>query len=131
MGARGGVSQGSIAVEGPCDTQRQGWGAPHGSGVEAIVAKVYKGPRWLDGKECIVPDYSETSILAERIRDEIRLIGPDFYLGSCTGTNNARLIFVCSFEDMPRNPKAPGLRSTICGNDAGSHAADSAPPSGV
>ena len=50
-------------------------------GLEAIVAKVYKGPSWLDGKECIVLDYSETSMLAHWVRDEIRLIGPGFYLG--------------------------------------------------
>jgi len=50
-------------------------------GIEAIIAKVYKGPSWLDGKECIVLDYSDTSILAHWIRDEIRLIGPGFYLG--------------------------------------------------
>jgi hypothetical protein len=50
-------------------------------GVEAIIARVYKGPSWLDGKECIVLDYSETSIVASRIRDEIRLIDPGFYLG--------------------------------------------------
>lgn len=49
--------------------------------IEAIVARVYKGDSWLDGKECIVLDYSETSILAHYIRDEIRLIGPGFYLG--------------------------------------------------
>lgn len=50
-------------------------------GLEAIVAKVYKDTSWLDGKECIVLDYSETSLLAHYIRDEIRLIGPNFYLG--------------------------------------------------
>ena len=50
-------------------------------GVQAIVARVYKGESWLDGKECIVLDYSETSMLAHWIRDEIRLIGPGFYLG--------------------------------------------------
>jgi hypothetical protein len=50
-------------------------------GVEAIIAKVYKGPSWLDGKECIVLDYSETSIVAHWIRDEIRLISPGLYLG--------------------------------------------------
>src|SRR6266446_2931499 len=27
-------------------------------GLNAIIAKVYKGPSWLDGKECIVLDYS-------------------------------------------------------------------------
>lgn len=50
-------------------------------GVEAIIAKVSKGNSWLDGKECIVLDYSETSLVAHWIRDEIRLISPNFYLG--------------------------------------------------
>jgi len=50
-------------------------------GLEAIVAKVYKGKSWLDDKECIVLDYSETSLIAQWVRDEIRQIGPGFYLG--------------------------------------------------
>lgn len=50
-------------------------------GIEAIVARVYKDKSWLDGEECIVLDYSETSVLAHYIRDEIRLIDPGFYLG--------------------------------------------------
>ena len=50
-------------------------------GIEAIVAKIYKAPSWLDGKECIVLDYSETSLVAHWIRDEIRMIEPKFYLG--------------------------------------------------
>ncbi len=50
-------------------------------GLNAIIAKVYKAPSWLDGKECIVLDYSDTSLVAHWIRDEIRLISPQFYLG--------------------------------------------------
>jgi hypothetical protein len=50
-------------------------------GLEAIVAKVYKGKSWLDDKECIVLDYSDTSLIAQWVRDEIRQIGPGFYLG--------------------------------------------------
>jgi hypothetical protein len=50
-------------------------------GLNAIIAKVYKDKSWLDGKECIVLDYSETSLLAQWIRDEIREIGPKQYLG--------------------------------------------------
>ena len=50
-------------------------------GLNAIIAKVYKGKSWLDGKECTVLDYSETSLVARRIRDEIRQIGPGLYLG--------------------------------------------------
>jgi hypothetical protein len=63
-------------------------------GVEAIIAKVYKGPSWLDGKECIVLDYSQTSIVAQRVRDEIRLISPGFYLGKVYW-NKDRLIDFC------------------------------------
>ena len=50
-------------------------------GLNAIIAKVYKGPSWFDQKDCIVLDYSDTSLVARWIRDEIRLIGPGFYLG--------------------------------------------------
>ncbi len=50
-------------------------------GLNAIIAKVYKAPSRLDGKECIVLDYSETSFVAHWIRDEIRQIGPRMYLG--------------------------------------------------
>lgn len=64
------------------------------SGIEAIVARVYKGESWLDGKECIVLDYSDTSMVAHRIRDEIRLISPGFYLGKVYW-GNKRLIDFC------------------------------------
>jgi hypothetical protein len=50
-------------------------------GLNAIIAKIYKDKSWLDGKECIVLDYSETSLLAQWIRDEIREISPKRYLG--------------------------------------------------
>lgn len=49
--------------------------------VQAVVAQVYKAPSWIDGKECIVLDYSKKSILASHVRDEIRLIAPNTYLG--------------------------------------------------
>ena len=61
-------------------------------GLNAIIAKVYKAPSWLDGKECIVLDYSETSLVAHWIRDEIRLIQPpELYLGKVFW-DKARLI---------------------------------------
>ena len=50
-------------------------------GLNAIVATIYKGNSWFDSKECIVLDYSETSLVAQWIRDEIRQIGPGMYLG--------------------------------------------------
>ena len=59
--------------------------------LNAIIAKVYKGPSWLDGKECIVLDYSDTSFIAQWIRDEIREIEPKLYLGKVYW-DKARLI---------------------------------------
>ncbi|WP_380876139.1 hypothetical protein ACFB49_07450 [Sphingomonas sp. DBB INV C78] len=60
-------------------------------GLKAIVAKVYKDASWLDQKECIVLDYSETSLVAQWIRDEIRMIEPKLYLGKVYW-NKTRLI---------------------------------------
>ena len=50
-------------------------------GLNAIVAEVYKSTSLFDNRECIVLDYSKTSLLAEHIRDEIRQIGSGMYLG--------------------------------------------------
>ena len=50
-------------------------------GVKAVRAKVYKDASWLDQKETIVLDYSKTSRLAHKIRDEIREVSPGVYLG--------------------------------------------------
>ncbi|NMH60696.1 hypothetical protein [Alteromonas ponticola] len=50
-------------------------------GLGMIVAKVYRDKSWMDGKETIVIDYSSTSILAQKVRDEIREIEDGLYLG--------------------------------------------------
>ena len=66
-------------------------------GLSAILAKVYKAPSWLDGKECIVLDYSETSLVAHWIRDEIRQIGPGLYLGKVYLDKKRLIDFVLKF----------------------------------
>lgn len=63
-------------------------------GLSAIIAEVYKDKSWLDGQECIVLDYSKTSLVAHWIRDEIRQIAPDFYLGKVYW-DKSRLIDFC------------------------------------
>lgn len=50
-------------------------------GTRAIAAEVYRGASWFDEKECIVLDYSQTSLVAQWIRDEIREVSPGLYLG--------------------------------------------------
>lgn len=46
-----------------------------------IVATVYRDKSWMDGEETIVLDYSKTSFVAQKIRDEIREVEPGVYLG--------------------------------------------------
>lgn len=62
-------------------------------GLKAIVAKVYYGPSWMDQQDCIVIDYSETSIVASRVRDEIRLIQPALFLGKVYWGDKALIHF--------------------------------------
>ena len=66
-------------------------------GLNAIIAKVYKGSSWLDGKECIVLDYSDTSFVAQWIRDEIRQIEPKLYLGKVYWDKKRLIDFVLKF----------------------------------
>jgi hypothetical protein len=66
-------------------------------GLNAIVAQVYKEPSWFDQKECIVLDYSKTSLVAHWIRDEIRSIGPDLYLGRVYWDKRALMHFSLDF----------------------------------
>lgn len=68
-------------------------------GINAILAKVYKGPSWLDQKECIVLDYSETSLLAKWIRDEIREIAPRTYLGKVYWGKKRLIDFALEFPN--------------------------------
>jgi hypothetical protein len=66
-------------------------------GLNAIVATIYKGNSWFDGKECIVLDYSETSLVAHWIRDEIRQIGPGMYLGKVYWDKERLIDFALQF----------------------------------
>ena len=50
-------------------------------GIKAILAQVDLGTSLIDLKPCIVLDYSKTSVVAQHIRDEIRNIAPNTYLG--------------------------------------------------
>jgi hypothetical protein len=67
-------------------------------GLNAIVAKVYRDKSLYDSKDCIVLDYSETSLVAHWIRDEIRLIGPAFYLGKVYWDQKPLIDFTLQFQ---------------------------------
>jgi len=67
-------------------------------GFNAIVAEVYEDKSLIDGKPCIVLDYSKTSTVAERVRDEIRQIADKTYLGHVYWDNKPTIYFALQFE---------------------------------
>src|SRR2546428_10408061 len=66
-----------------------------------IKAKVRKDKSWLDGRECIVLDYSQTSFFARMIRNEIREIAPRLYLGKVYWGRKRLIDFMVSFQYGP------------------------------
>jgi hypothetical protein len=66
-------------------------------GDRAIRAKVYVDESWFDGKPAIILDYSETSLLAHWIRDEIRQVSPGLYLGIVYWEHHKILDFALDF----------------------------------
>ena len=68
-------------------------------GLNAIVAEVYHGKSLLDDKPCIVLDYSKTSTVAKHVRDEIRNIAPDTYLGPVYWDDKKLFYFSLHFGD--------------------------------
>lgn len=67
-------------------------------GIRAIRAKVYEGDSWMDGRPTIVLDYSQTSFVAQKIRDEIREVAPDLYLGKVWWGKRRLLDFTLNFR---------------------------------
>lgn len=66
-------------------------------GIPAIAAQVYMAPSWIDGKDCIVLDYSKTSVVAHWVRDEIREVAPGLYLGVVFWERHKILNFALNF----------------------------------
>jgi hypothetical protein len=67
-------------------------------GMRAILAEVSIGKSLIDDKPCIVLDYSRTSIVAQHIRDEIRLIAPNTYLGPVFWDTKKLFFFTLHFK---------------------------------
>jgi len=63
-----------------------------------VVAKVYKDKSWMDDKETIVIDYSETSFFFKKVRDEIREVEPGVYLGKVWWGRTRILDFALTYK---------------------------------
>ena len=66
-------------------------------GIRAVLANLSRGPSLVDGKECIIIDYSQTTVVLNRVLDEIRLIGPGLYLGKAYWDKKPLLHFALQF----------------------------------
>jgi hypothetical protein len=67
-------------------------------GLKAILAEISVGKSLIDKKDCIVLDYSKTSLLAKHIRDEIRQIAPNTYLGPVYWDTKKLFFFALQFK---------------------------------
>lgn len=65
-------------------------------------ARVFLGESWFDGKPSIIIDYRGVSLLCRPVRDEIRRVAPDVYLGIAyvrtPGRPVAPLMFALDFS---------------------------------
>jgi hypothetical protein len=62
-----------------------------------VKAEIYPGKSWIDEGETIVLDYSKTSFVAQKIRDEIREVAPNLYLGQAYWGKTRVLNFILKF----------------------------------
>jgi hypothetical protein len=73
--------------------------------VRAIKADVYIDASRLDGRPCIVLDYSKTSRVAGWVRDEIREVAPGLYVGLVyVRSRRAPLRFSLQFDAATYQP---------------------------
>jgi len=70
-------------------------------GLNAVLARIKLEDSWLDHKPCIVLDYSETSLVAQWIRDEIRMVAPGLYLGKVFWARARLIDFALQFAVEP------------------------------
>ena len=66
-------------------------------GFHLIKARVYRAPSWFDNQLAIILDYSQTSLVAHKVRDEIREVSPGTFLGIVYYGDQKTINFVLQF----------------------------------
>ncbi|KYC38384.1 hypothetical protein WA1_36995 [Scytonema hofmannii PCC 7110] len=66
-------------------------------GFHMVEAKVYRGNSQFSEGESIILDYSKSSFIAQKIRDEIREVAPGLYLGQAYWDQTRVLSFALQF----------------------------------
>jgi hypothetical protein len=62
-----------------------------------IKARVYAAASWFDNQPAIILDYSKTSLVAHKVRDEIREVSPGTFLGIVYYGPDKTINFVLQF----------------------------------
>lgn len=68
-------------------------------GIPLIRAEVYQDGSWFDDGDAIILDYSKSSLVARKIRDEIRQVGPGVYLGQVFWGKKRLILFMLEFGE--------------------------------
>lgn len=68
-------------------------------GIPAIRALVYLDESWFTEGEAIILDYSRSSFVARKVRDEIRRVGPGTYLGQVFWGRRRLILFMLEFPE--------------------------------
>ena len=66
-------------------------------GLHLFKASVYVAPSWFDGQPAIILDYSKKSLMARKVRDEIREVSPGMFLGIVFWDHTKTINFVLQF----------------------------------
>jgi hypothetical protein len=66
-------------------------------GTLLIRARVYEDDSWFAPGRAIILDYSKSSLVARKIRDEIRQVGPGVYLGQVFWGQKRIALFMLEF----------------------------------
>jgi hypothetical protein len=72
-------------------------------GTPLIRARVYQEASWFAKGRAIILDYSQTSLVARMIRDEIRQVGPGLYLGQVYWGKRRIALFMLEFPPEQRS----------------------------
>ncbi|MGD2071635.1 MAG: hypothetical protein PVI57_23425 [Gemmatimonadota bacterium] len=76
--------------------------------LQLFEARVYPDESWFSPGEAVILDYSRSSFLVRKIRDEIRRVGEGLYLGQVFWGRRRLILFMLEFADGVRAMPRPG-----------------------
>lgn len=66
--------------------------------IRAVKGEMYRGESWFTDGEAMILDYSNTTLLLRRVREEVRQVSPGFYLAQVYWGKRRLSNFTLEFE---------------------------------